>query len=94
MCKKSTWDSVNDLRLVRNTIIHEKQGKLSEIEFQELVKKIEKSFANLNFSKDEIIYMKTERNNFDSFYAYPCKPNHYVVERTALRDQIIEYDEW
>ncbi|XP_046855435.1 uncharacterized protein LOC124448463 [Xenia sp. Carnegie-2017] len=90
MCNKKIWDSVNDLRLVRNTIIHEKQGNLSEIEFQDLVDKIEKSFRNLNFSQDKIIYMKTERNKFNSFLVLPCKPNHYVVERTALRDQIIE----
>ncbi|XP_046863703.1 uncharacterized protein LOC124457514 [Xenia sp. Carnegie-2017] len=86
---KKAWDAVDDLRNVRNKIIHDQQTTFSDFIFQDLIEQIEKSFLILKFSLNEIIELKTERNSFESFHVLPYKPNHYVFERTELRDQII-----
>ncbi|XP_046863702.1 uncharacterized protein LOC124457513 [Xenia sp. Carnegie-2017] len=88
-CEKDVWDAVSDLRFVRNTIVHKEQSTLSDNEFQDFVGKIEKSFVVLKFSQTEMNEIKAQRNLSNSFCVLPSKPNHFVVERTELRDQII-----
>ncbi|XP_046863544.1 uncharacterized protein LOC124457312 [Xenia sp. Carnegie-2017] len=49
---------------------------------------IEKSFKDLAFPFTEINETKCQRNTFNSFQELPCKPNHDVVKRTELLNQI------
>ncbi|XP_046863501.1 uncharacterized protein LOC124457267 [Xenia sp. Carnegie-2017] len=46
------------------------------------------SFKDLAFSFTEINKIKCQRNTFNSFQKLPCKPNHNVVKRTELLNQI------
>ncbi|XP_046849332.1 uncharacterized protein LOC124442868 [Xenia sp. Carnegie-2017] len=81
-------DNVHKLRNVRNKFIHEKNGKVSDKEFRKMVRNIKKSFHNLGFSDIEINEIKCQRNRFSSFQILPCEPNHHVVKRTKLLNQI------
>ncbi|XP_046849723.1 uncharacterized protein LOC124443232, partial [Xenia sp. Carnegie-2017] len=81
-------DAVNEIRNVRNKFTHVNKGKVSDTEFHKMVGDIEKSFKDVGFSFTEINQIKCERNRFDSFQVLPCKPNHHVVKRTTLLNQI------
>ncbi|XP_046864332.1 uncharacterized protein LOC124458344 [Xenia sp. Carnegie-2017] len=81
-------DAVNELREERNTFIHKYKGKVSDEEFHTMVCNIENSFQDLGFSFNEINEIKSERNKFNSFQVLPSKPNHDVVKRTELLNQI------
>ncbi|XP_046862050.1 nephrocystin-3-like [Xenia sp. Carnegie-2017] len=80
---------INELRVVRNELIHDKKGRLTNDEFRKMVNKIENSFAVLKFSIHEILQIKALCQKLNSFKILPPKPNHDVVERSKLRDEII-----
>ncbi|XP_046864336.1 uncharacterized protein LOC124458349 [Xenia sp. Carnegie-2017] len=80
--------AVDKLRDVRNKLIHEHKGEVSDSKFHTMVCDIENSFQDLGFSFTEIIKIKSERNIFYSFQVLPCKSNHDVVKRTELLNQI------
>ncbi|XP_046847300.1 uncharacterized protein LOC124440920 [Xenia sp. Carnegie-2017] len=81
-------DAVNELREVRNTFIHKYKGKVSDDKFHTMVCTIENSFQDLGFLFNELKEIKSERNKFNSFRVLPSKPNHDVVKRTELLNQI------
>ncbi|XP_046849726.1 uncharacterized protein LOC124443243 [Xenia sp. Carnegie-2017] len=81
-------DAVNEIRNVRNKLTHVNKGKVSDTEFHKMVGDIEKSLKYLAFSFTEINEIKCQRNKFNSFQVIPCKPNHDVVKRTELLNQI------
>ncbi|XP_046847986.1 uncharacterized protein LOC124441554 [Xenia sp. Carnegie-2017] len=81
--------AVDALRIVRNKFIHNNFGRVSDTEFDKMVCDIENSFQDLGFSFNEINEIKSERNTFNSFQVLPCKPNHGIVKRTKLLNQII-----
>ncbi|XP_046848888.1 uncharacterized protein LOC124442435, partial [Xenia sp. Carnegie-2017] len=80
--------AVEKLRDVRNGFTHENPGRVSNTEFDTMLCDIEKSFKDLAFSFTEINEIKCQRNTFNSFQELPCKPNHDVVKRTELVNQI------
>ncbi|XP_046864340.1 uncharacterized protein LOC124458352 [Xenia sp. Carnegie-2017] len=80
--------AVNVLRIVRNKFTHDNPGRVSNTEFDKMLCDIEKSFKDLRFSFNEINEKKCQRNKFNSFQLLPCKPNHDVVKRTELLNQI------
>ncbi|XP_046863063.1 uncharacterized protein LOC124456762 [Xenia sp. Carnegie-2017] len=80
--------AVDKLRVIRNNFIHEKKGNVADDEFQTMLCDIEKSFKDLAFSFTEINKIKCQRNTFNSFQKLPCKPNHDVVKRTKLLNQV------
>ncbi|XP_046847328.1 uncharacterized protein LOC124440947 [Xenia sp. Carnegie-2017] len=80
--------AVDKLRDVRNKFIHENKGKVSDDKFKTMLCTIENSFRDLGFSFNEINKIKSQRNRFSSFQVLPCKPNHDVVKRTELLNQI------
>ncbi|XP_046863002.1 uncharacterized protein LOC124456679, partial [Xenia sp. Carnegie-2017] len=87
---KQTKDAVHALRCERNNDAHWYESNYSDDDFDGIVSIIEKSFQYLKFSLDGINEIKNNRNKFNSFQVFPSKPNHFLVERTELRDKIIK----
>ncbi|XP_046843491.1 tetratricopeptide repeat protein 28-like [Xenia sp. Carnegie-2017] len=87
---KKTKDAVHKLRGERNKDAHWYESEYSDDDFDAIVNNIEKSFQDLKFSFDEIEEIKSYRKRFNPFRVLPPKSNHFVVERTELRDQIIK----
>ncbi|XP_046856345.1 uncharacterized protein LOC124449473 [Xenia sp. Carnegie-2017] len=87
---KHTKDAIHGLRGQRNKDAHWYESKYPDIDFDETVSIVEKSFRELEFSLDEISEIKNNRNSFNSFKSLPSKPDHFIVERSQLRDEIIK----
>ncbi|XP_046855871.1 uncharacterized protein LOC124448972 [Xenia sp. Carnegie-2017] len=87
---KKTKDAVSAIRCERNKYAHWYERECSDDDFDDIVSIIQKSFQDLKFSLDEINKIKYHRNSFNSFQVLPSKPNHFFVERTELRDEIIK----
>ncbi|XP_046856557.1 uncharacterized protein LOC124449659 [Xenia sp. Carnegie-2017] len=83
-------DAVHALRDERNKYAHWYESKCSDDDFDKIVNIIEKSFQDLKFSLDGINEIKNHRNSFNSFQVLPSRPNHFLIERTELRDKIIK----
>ncbi|CAB3979671.1 Kinesin light chain [Paramuricea clavata] len=85
----SIYSEVYNLRDIRNKVMHPEEGKLSDLVFEDLFKRIRKSFHNLALSVKELDEIKTERKRFCSFQVLPPKPTHDVISRTATLLPII-----
>ena len=79
---------VNNLREIRNKIMHITEGKLSNSDFQTMITRVENAFKTLGLSVNEINRIKTENNLYTSFQVLPVKPSHDVVDRSGKIKQI------
>ena len=79
---------VNNLREIRNEIMHITEGKLSNSDFQTMTTRVENAFKTLGLSVNEINRIKTENNLYTSFQVLPVKPSHEVVDRSEEIKQI------
>ena len=79
---------VNNLREIRNKIMHITEGKLSNSDFQTMTTRVENAFKTLGLSVNEINRIKTENNLYTSFQVLPVKPSHDVVDRSEEIKQI------
>ncbi|XP_046863547.1 uncharacterized protein LOC124457317 [Xenia sp. Carnegie-2017] len=86
---RKTKDAVHALCCERNKYAHWYERECLDDDFDDIVNIIEKSFQDLKFSLNEINKIKNHRNSFNSFQVLPSKPNHFIVERTELQDNII-----
>jgi tetratricopeptide (TPR) repeat protein len=81
---------VNNLREIRNEIMHNTVGKLSSIEFQNMTGRVESAFTNLGLRINEITQIKLQKNRYKSFQVLPPKPAHEVISRSEKIKQICE----
>ncbi|CAB4027805.1 Nephrocystin-3, partial [Paramuricea clavata] len=79
---------VNNLREIRNEIMHITEGKLSNSDFQTMTTRVENAFKTLRLSVNEINRIKTENNLYTWFQVLPVKPSHEVVDRSEEIKQI------
>ena len=79
---------VNNLREIRNEIMHITEGKLSNSDFQTMTTRVENAFKTLGLSVNEINRIITEKNLYTSFQVLPIKPSHDVVDRSEKIKQI------
>ena len=81
---------VNNLREIRNEIMHSTEGKLSSKEFQKLTADVENAFISLGLCINEINRIKVQKNRYKSFQVLPPKPAHEVVSRSGKIKQIVQ----
>jgi tetratricopeptide (TPR) repeat protein len=73
---------VNNLREIRNKIMHITEGKLSNCDFQTMTTRVQNAFNTLGLAVNEIKRIITEKNRYTSFQVLPVKPSHEVVDRS------------
>ena len=79
---------VNNLREMRNEIMHITEGKLSNSDFQTMTTRVENALKKLRLSVNEISRIITEKNLYTSFQVLPVKPSHQVIYRSEKIKQI------
>ena len=81
---------VDNLRQMRNKIIHLPEDLLYEHEFENYSEAVRKSFLALGLPTKRIDDIKAERNLVTSFKVLPLHPSHEVIHRIAIASAIID----
>jgi tetratricopeptide (TPR) repeat protein len=79
---------VDNIRNMRNKIMHADETTLSEADFQSMISDVDKAFKALNLPVNDITQMKIKRNLYKSFKVLPPKPTHEVVYRSEKVKEI------
>ena len=79
---------VDNIRNMRNKIMHADDTTLSDADFQTMISDIEKAFKSLSLPVSDITQMKIKRNLYKSFHVLPPKPTHEVVHRSEKVKEI------
>ena len=79
---------VNNLREIRNEIMHITEGKLSNSDFLAMTTRVRNAFVTLAIPVNEISRITIENNRYTSFQVLPVKPSHEVVYRSEEIKQI------
>ena len=83
-------NEVDNLRKLRNEILHIPKGQLPEHEYEDASEKARKSFLALGLPTKEIDDMKMERKRVTSFQVLPQNPTHEVICRGEEVSTIID----
>jgi hypothetical protein len=86
--KPSIKTEVDNIRNMRNQIMHAEETALSEADFQTMISDLEKAFKVLSIPINDITQMKMKRNLYKSFKVLPSKPTHEVVYRSVKVKEI------
>ena len=86
----SVRNEVDNLRKLRNEILHIPKGQLPEHEYEDASEKARKSFLALGLPTKEIDDMKMERKRVTSFQVLPQNPTHEVICRGEEVSTIID----
>ena len=81
---------VDNLRKLRNEILHVPKGQLPEHDFVDASEKATKSFLALGLPTKEIDDIKMERKRVTSFQVLPQHPTHEVIRRENKVSTIID----
>ena len=81
---------VDNLRKLRNEILHVPKGQLPEHDFVDASEKATKSFLALGLPTKEIDDIKMERKRVTSFQVLPQHPTHDVISRENIVSTIID----
>ena len=81
---------VDNLRKLRNDILHVPKGQILEHEFEDASEKAKKSFLALGLPTKEIDDIKMERKRVTSFQVLPQHPTHEVICRDDKVSTIID----
>ncbi|CAB4003673.1 Nephrocystin-3 [Paramuricea clavata] len=79
---------VENIRYMRNKIMHADDTTLSDADFQTMIRDVEKAFKSLSLPVNDITQMKSKRNLYKSFQVLPPKPTHEVVRRSEKVKEI------
>ncbi|CAB4037424.1 Hypothetical predicted protein [Paramuricea clavata] len=79
---------VDNIRNMRNKIMHADDTTLSDADFQTMISDVEKAFKSLSLPVRDITQMKIKRNLYKSFHVLPPKPSHEVVYRSEKIKEI------
>ena len=81
---------VDNLRIIRNRIMHSDEATLTDVEFQNMTSEVENAFKALTLPKlfDDVVGIKSKRNRYKSFQILPPKPTHRVVSRSEKINEI------
>ena len=79
---------VDNLREIRNKIMHITEGKLSNCDFQTMTTRVQNAFNALGLAVNEINRIITEKNFYTSFQVLPVQPSHEVVYRSEKIKQV------
>ncbi|CAB4025405.1 Nephrocystin-3, partial [Paramuricea clavata] len=80
--KPAIKTEVDNIRSMRNKIMHAEETTLSDADFQTMISDLEKAFKALSVPINDITQMKMKRNLYKSFKVLPSKPTHEVVYRS------------
>ena len=86
--KPTIKTEVDNIRKMRNKIMHADETTLSDADFQSMVSDVEKAFNALSIPVNDITQMKIKRNLYKSFLVLPSKPTHEVVYRSEKVKEI------
>jgi hypothetical protein len=81
---------VDNIRNMRNKIMHADQTTLSDADFQTMISDVDKAFKALSLPDNDITQMKIKRNLYKSFEVLSSKPTHEVVYRSEKVKEIQE----
>jgi tetratricopeptide (TPR) repeat protein len=84
----TTKSKVDNLRNIRNKIIHADEAMLSDADFQTMINDVEIAFKALGLPINDIMQIKSKRNLYKSFQVLPPKPTHQVVYRCEIINEI------
>ena len=79
---------VDNIRNMRNKIMHADETTLSDADFQTMISDVDKAFKALGLPVNDITQMKIKRNLYKSFEVLPSKPTHEVVYRSVKVKEI------
>ena len=79
---------VDNIRKMRNKIMHADETILSDADFQTMISDVENAFIALGLPIKNITEMKIKRNCYKSFQVLPSKPNHETVYRTGKINEL------
>ena len=79
---------MQNIRNMRNKIMHANEIILSDADFQTMISDVENAFIALGLSVHDITLLKTKRNCYKSFKVLPPKPTHQVVYRSEKVNEI------
>ena len=74
--------AVDNIRKMRNKIMHADETILSDADFQTMISDVENAFKALGLPIHDIAQIKIKRNSYKSFQVLPSKPIHQVVYRS------------
>ncbi|CAB4023366.1 Hypothetical predicted protein [Paramuricea clavata] len=74
--------AVDNIRKMRNKIMHADETILSDADFQTMINDVENAFKALGLPIHDIARIKIKRNRYKSFQVLPSKPIHQVVYRS------------
>jgi hypothetical protein len=81
---------VDNIRNMRNKIMHADETTLSDADFQTMISDVDKAFKALSLPVNDITQMKIKRNLYKSFEVLSSKPTHEVVYRSEKVKEIPE----
>jgi tetratricopeptide (TPR) repeat protein/nucleoside-triphosphatase THEP1 len=86
--KPTIKTEVDNIRNMRNKIMHAEETTLSEADFQTMISDLERAFKALSLPVNDITQMKIKRNLYKSFRVLPSMPTHEVVYRSEKVKEI------
>ena len=81
---------VDNIRNMRNKIMHADKTTLSDADFQTMISDVDKAFKALSLPVNDITQMIIKRNLYKSFEVLSSKPTHEVVYRSEKVKEIQE----